>query len=128
MMFTTYEDDVVGIDANPDLLHVRIVDGRLWLSEDARQDIEICAGSCPHTENPRLMLEFLRAACLRLQLIDMDTEEAEGAFMSFCVLKGLEHAIDTHWQGVDVVGAFRPETLLLAFTTHASPLASMTLH
>ena len=40
-MFQPYDDDVVGIDANPDLLHVRIEDGQLWLSDDARQDIEI---------------------------------------------------------------------------------------
>lgn len=128
MMFQPYDDDVVGIDANPDLLHVRIEDGQLWLSDDARQDIEICAGQCPNTSNPRLMLEFLRSACLRLQLVDMESEEAEGAFMSFCVLKGLEHAIDTHWQGADAVGAFRPEQLLHVFTTSFHPQVSMTLH
>ncbi|SEK38842.1 hypothetical protein SAMN05216359_101656 [Roseateles sp. YR242] len=127
-MFTPYDDDVVGIHANPDLLHVRIEDGRLWLSEDARQDIEICAGRCPDTANPRLMLEFLRSACLRLQLVDMDSEEAEGAFMSFCVLKGLEHAIDTHWQGADAVGAFQPERLLHAFTSASTLMVSTTLH
>ncbi len=128
MMFTPYEDDVVGIESNPDLQHVHIVEGRLWLSEDARHDIEVCAGHCPTTESPRLMLEFLRSACLRLQMVDMDTEEAEGAFMSFCVLKGLAHAIDTHWQGAEAVGVFRPERLLMDFTTGATPLSSMTLH
>lgn len=127
MMYTQH-DDLVDLDNNPDLLHVRIDDGRLWLSDDAREDIEICAGHCPVTDSPRLMLEFLRNACFRLQLVDMDSEEAEGAFMSFCVLKGLEHAIETHWQGAGEVGEFRPEQLLFSFTSVASPLTSLTLH
>ena len=128
MMETLLDDDVVGIDANPDLLHVRIDDGRLWLSEDAREDIEVCAGYCPDTDSPIQMLNFLRAACVRLQHVDMDGDEAEHAFMSFCVLKGLEHAIETHWQGADTVGEFRPERLLMAFTTPASPFGSLMLH
>lgn len=127
MMYMQH-DDSVDLGNNPDLLHVRIEDGRLWLSEDAQQDIEICAGHCPVTDSPRLMLEFLRTACVRLQLVDMESEEAEGAFMSFCVLKGLEHAIETHWQGADHVGAFRPEQLLFSFTSAASPMMSLTLH
>lgn len=128
MMITQYGDDAVSHDNNPDLLHVHIVAGRLWLSEDARQDIEVCAGHCPDTDSPIQMLAFLRAACLRLQLVDMDSELAEGAFMSFCVLKGIEHAIETHWHGAGSTGAFRPEQLLMAFTSSLSPQASLTLH
>ena len=128
IMSTLFHDDEVGIDANPDLLHVRVDDGRLWLSEDALEDIEVCAGDCPDTDSPILMLNFLRAACVRLQHVDVDGDEAEHAFMSFCVLKGLEHAIETHWQGADSVGEFRPERLLMAFTTPSSPYASLMLH
>lgn len=128
IMETLIDDDVVGIEANPDLLHVGIHDGRLWLSEDAREDIEVCAGYCPDTDSPIQMLNFLRAACVRLQHVDMDGEEAEHAFMSFCVLKGLEHAIETHWQGADAVGEFHPERLLMAFTTPVSPYGSLMLH
>ncbi|OWQ93221.1 hypothetical protein CDN99_01640 [Roseateles aquatilis] len=127
-MFTLYEDDVVGIDANPDLMHVRIDDGRLWLSDDARDDIEVCAGYCPTTDSPIQMLNFLRAACVRLQHVDAEGDQAEHAFMSFCVLKGLEHAIETHWQGVEAVGEFRPERLLMAFTAPTSPHMSLMLH
>lgn len=128
MMYTQCEDDVVGIANNPDLLHVRIHGGRLWLSEDARHDIEVCAGHCPDTESPPRMLAFLRAACRRLQLVDVESDLAEHAFMSFCVLKGLEHAIDTHWQGVETTGAFEPEKLLMVFTSATCTAASLTLH
>jgi hypothetical protein len=128
IMLTQFDDDVVGIEANPDLQHVRIDDGRLWLSEDAREDIEVCAGYCPETDSPILMLNFLRAACVRLQHVDVDGEQAENAFMSFCVLKGLEHAIETHWQGAELVGEFHPERLLMAFTTQVSPHTSLMLH
>lgn len=128
IMFPTLDDDVVGIEANPDLLHVRIDDGRLWLSEDAREDIEVCAGYCPDTDSPIQMLNFLRAACVRLQHVDIDGDEAEHAFMSFCVLKGLEHAIETHWQGAEAIGEFHPERLLMAFTTPVSPYGSLMLH
>jgi hypothetical protein len=114
---------------NPDLLCVDIVDGKLWLSDDVRCDIEGFAGSCLQTDSPRRMIDFLQARCAELRQVDFDDGRADNHFMAFCVLKGIEHAIETRLYGSDVVGDFCPEQLIAAFTSSAqTPPLSYTLH
>ena len=121
-MHTT--DDAHRIDNNPDLLHVGIVDGKLWLSDDAQEDIRGFTGFLPDTDSPLRMLRFLQSECRRLQAQDdpLGPDEAQRNFLAFCALKGLEHAIETKYLGPAHVGAFKPEGLIAAF--FCPPLAA----
>ncbi|MDN3919186.1 hypothetical protein [Roseateles violae] len=125
----TRHQELAEIQNNPDLLFVDIVEGRLWLSEDARCDIEGYAGDCPETESPLQMLEFLQSRCAAMQADYADDEGgASNDFMAFCVLKGIEHAIETLLYGQALIGQFRPEGLIEAFKRGPDALPSYTLH
>ncbi len=122
-------EDTHRIDNNPDLLHVGIADGKLWLSDDARQDIHGFTGRWPDTDNPRQMIAFLQGECRLLQAQDerLDEHAAERNFLAFCALKGIEHAIETKFLGAAHVGAFKPEALLSAFFC-PPPMPSLALN
>ena len=110
-------EDLRRIDNNPDLLHVNVVNGKLWLSDDARDDIERFTGRSPETDSPRQMIEFLQTECGLLQARDerLGEREAKDNFLAFCALKGIAHAIETKFLGAAHVGAFEPEALISVF-------------
>lgn len=122
-------EDAHLLENNPELLHVGIVGGRLWLSEDALDEIEMLTGQRIDSDEPRVVIEFLRRECRQLQARDerLGDADARRNFLAFCALKGIEHAVETRYLGTDHVGAFRPEGLVADFF-RASQQTSLALN
>ena len=104
MMYTAQQ--IESIENNPNLLEVCLVGGRLWISEDAREDIATYTGQCPDTEDVREMLKFLSEQCENLKHDTISERASEFNFAGFCTLKSIEHAIETKMHGADVTGEF----------------------
>lgn len=104
MMYTAQQ--IESIENNPDLLEVCLVAGKLWVSEDAREDIATYTGRCPPTEDVREMLQYLSAECEKLKYETISEGASQFNFHGYCVLKSIEHAIETKMHGSDVTGEF----------------------
>ena len=103
---------IASLDDNPDLANVSIVQGRLWLSDMALEDIESISGELPGSDDPRAVLEHIDRACAQLQSAhgdDLDDPELEENFVGWGVLRGIAHAIETKLYGREVAGPWPPQ-------------------
>ena len=117
------------IENNPDLLEVCLGGGRLWISEDARDDIATYTGQCPDTEDVREMLKFLSQQCEKLKYDTISERASQFNFHGYCVLKSIEHAIETKMHGSDVTGEFPDDSELNhSFVCDGLPQSRFVLH
>jgi hypothetical protein len=91
-------------ESNPGMHHVSVVDGVVWMSEDALEDIELFTGRLPASDNLRDVLEFLKVEAEKLQGPTFSSEAQEMNWSGYCLMRGLRHAVETKALGREMVG------------------------
>lgn len=114
---------------NPGLLHVSVVEGKVWLSEDALENLELFTGRQPPSDNLRDVLEFLKVEAENLQGATFSGAAQEMNWSGYCLMRGLRHAIETKAHGRDIAGEMPdPYTLHDSFLCEPVNKGSFTLH
>lgn len=117
------------VEDNPGMLHVSVVGGSVWMSEDALEDIELFTGRRPPSDNLRDVLEFLELEAVNLQRATFSLEAKAMNWTGYCVIRGLLHAIETKAHGRDIVGEMPdPTTLQERFLCEPLSRGGFTLH
>lgn len=94
------------IDSNPGMLHVSVVNGSVWFSEDAIADLEALTGRKPPMHSLREVLVYLDLESAKLQCDTFNESAHAMNWAGFCLMRSLRHAIETKMFGSELAGEF----------------------
>ena len=116
-------------EGNPGMLHVCVVDGTVWMSEEALEDIERFSGRRPPSDTLREVLEFLKMEAENLQGPTINGATRAMNWSGYCLMRGLRHAIETKALGREFVGEMPgPEVLHDSFVCEPFNKGGFALH
>jgi len=114
---------------NPGMLHVSVVDGKVWMSEDVLEDIELLTGRRPDGDNLRVVQEFLKVESENLQGETISGSAQQMNWSGYCLMRALQHAIETKAHGRGIVGEMPDSrTLNGSFFCEHTNKGGFTLH